>query len=252
MKTWGAIGSTLILGLYYIDKSKNVEKFTQTFNEYFHTDVSAQTIHFELAVIKNSDPANNMGQNTADPEYAKLWEYYILQERIDVLKGIYRSFKKRAFVEVLDISDETECIPEDYILKHGSQQITDVPEPCPPDYKSKGLSAYKRRHEVVANVLSAANYKCEANCTCELFLRKDRIHTYTEAHHLIPLCYQSSFQNSLDVEANVISLCPHCHRLLHYGADNQAVLKQLYQQRRHRLSKCGLDISFEDLLLMYR
>ena len=252
MKTWGAIGSTLILGLYYIDKSKNVEKFTQTFNEYFHTDVSAQTIHFELAVIKNSDPANNMGQNTADPEYAKLWEYYILQERIDVLKGIYRSFKKRAFVEVLDISDENECIPEDYILKHGPQQITDVPEPCPPDYKSKGLSAYKRRHEVVANVLSAANYKCEANCTCELFLRKDRIHTYTEAHHLVPLCYQSSFQNSLDVEANVISLCPHCHRLLHYGADNQAVLKQLYQQRRHRLSKCGLDISFEDLLLMYR
>ncbi len=252
MKIWGEIGSTLILGLYYVDKSKNVEKFTQIFNEYFHSDVSAQTIHFELAVIKNTDPAYNIGLHTTDAEYAQLWEYYILQERVDELKALYRSFKKKEFVEIFDISDESDNIPEEYIIKHGSAQIVDTPEPCPVDYKNKGLTAYKRRHEVVANVLAAADYKCEANCTCELFLRKDRIHTYTEAHHLIPLCYQSSFKNSLDVEANVISLCPYCHRLLHYGADSQKVLKRLYQLRKHRLSKCGLDISFEELLLMYR
>ena len=252
MKIWSEIGSTLILGLYYIDKGKNVEKFTQIFNEYFDSDISAQTIHFELAVIKNSDPANNMGQNIVNVQYSQLWEYYILQERIDELKALYRKFKKREFVNVLDISDEPESIPDDYIIQSGLVRVEDAPEPCPLDYKNKGLSAYKRRHEVVANALAAADYKCEANCTCELFLRKDGIHTYTEVHHLIPLCYQSSFENSLDVEANVISLCPHCHRLLHYGESNQKLLKELYQERKSRLLKCGLDVSFEALLLMYR
>ena len=38
-------------------------------------------------------------------------------------------------------------------------------------------------------------------------------------HHLIPLRMQHDFENSLDVVGNIVSICPNCHRLIHYGRD---------------------------------
>lgn len=35
-------------------------------------------------------------------------------------------------------------------------------------------------------------------------------------------------------------------------SDITELLKSLYEKRKDRLSKCGLEISFEDLLVMYR
>ncbi|MCE0554185.1 restriction endonuclease [Bacillus thuringiensis] len=30
---------------------------------------------------------------------------------------------------------------------------------------------------------------------------------------------QHDFENSLDVVGNIVSICPNCHRLIHYGRD---------------------------------
>ena len=35
---------------------------------------------------------------------------------------------------------------------------------------------------------------------------------YVEAHHLIPMGFQDDFSKSIDVEANIISLCTYCHK----------------------------------------
>jgi 5-methylcytosine-specific restriction protein A len=130
-------------------------------------------------------------------------------------------------------------------------EIIDIPFDRPENY-TKGISVYKRSHEVVVNALYAANYKCEAVCSTELFTRRHSDKTYTEAHHLIPLCYQANFDKSLDVEANVVSLCPNCHRLLHNGMQTEKLLYRLYCERIKRLETCGIAISFEELLLLYR
>lgn len=45
-----------------------------------------------------------------------------------------------------------------------------------------------------------------------------------EPHHLIPLQYHEEFEWSLDVEANVVSLCSECHNQIHYG-DGKKYLK---------------------------
>ena len=42
---------------------------------------------------------------------------------------------------------------------------------------------------------------------------------------LIPMKKQQTFSTSLDVYANVVCLCPVCHRLLHYGLDDN---KKIY------------------------
>ena len=38
-----------------------------------------------------------------------------------------------------------------------------------------------------------------------------------EGHHLVPLEYQDLFNESLYFVDNIVSLCPTCHREIHYA-----------------------------------
>ena len=242
------IEQTVILALYYFEKKKNIDSFTNRFNQYFKKDLSTATVLFELSRIKNVDPANNV-QDARQDEYVTLWEYYIVNDRIQELRSFYKSFKHGDFIYKEDnLPDEDEKIP--FTVRKSDFKM-DEPEAPPANYEH-GIKAYKRHREVVLNSLALAGYICEAECGTELFYRKDGKTYYTEAHHIIPLCYQKDFKYSLDTEANVVSLCPRCHRLLHYGMDYEDLLNKLYKKRVTRLEKCGTVITFEQLLLLYR
>ena len=209
---------TLILAWYYFDKSNNVESFARRFNQYFEKDYSAQTILFSSAKFKNVDPANNLRQATPDERYKTLWDKYIVGDRIRELKELYKEFKKGAFHTRMDVAEEADT----HIIK-AAQAYEDAPvAKCA--LGDKPVSAYPRDPQVVFNALHHAECKCELECNTELFLRKNSQLNYTEGHHLIPLCYQNDFEYSLDVEANVVSLCPNCHRRLHYGDDVSELL----------------------------
>ena len=60
--------------------------------------------------------------------------------------------------------------------------------------------------------------------------------------------YQNRFQNSLDIYANVICLCPTCHRLLHYGVESEKmnVVNKIYYDRSDRLAASGRKIGKEE------
>lgn len=237
---------TLILAWYYFDKSNNVELFARRFNQCFGKDYSAQTILFSSAKFKNVDPANNLRNTTTDERYRLLWNRYMVGDRIRELKELYREFKKAEFCMRMDATEETDV----HIIK-APQAYEDVPiAKCVLEKRS--VTTYPRNPQVVFNALYNADYKCELECNTELFLRKNSKIYYTEGHHLIPLCYQNDFEYSLDVEANVVSLCPNCHRCLHYGDDVSKMLRELYDSRKERLKKCGIEICFAQLLLMYR
>lgn len=79
-------------------------------------------------------------------------------------------------------------------------------------------------------------------------LKKLRI----EAHHLIPIGEQSKFSFSLDVDANIVSLCPNCHRKLHHGKDIKEDLFKLFNARKDLLKKSGIEITFDELLELYK
>ena len=191
-------------------------------HQYFQKDVSAQTILFSVSKFKSVDPANNVDAK-AD-EYARLWKEYITNDKISDLKELYRCFKKGTYVTPLEKLVDEPITPRIMIEAPPKLVVDDAPQPRPENYATKGIAAYKRSRKVVANALAAAKFRCELNCTSELFIRKNVDVTYTEAHHLIPLCFQNEFLYSLDVEANIISLCPNCHRRLHYGTEIETIL----------------------------
>ncbi|WP_432518406.1 HNH endonuclease [Staphylococcus aureus] len=75
---------------------------------------------------------------------------------------------------------------------------------------------------------------------------------YTEPHHLIPISKYKDFDYkncSLDTMENIVSLCSHCHNLLHYGKseDKKPILEKLFNERKKALSAVGLDITLEKL-----
>ena len=75
-----------------------------------------------------------------------------------------------------------------------------------------------------------------------------------EGHHVLPMKYQHKFTKSLDVYANIICLCPICHRLLHYGIDTEkeGILDRIYYERSDRLATSGIKISkkeFKNLVI---
>lgn len=109
----------------------------------------------------------------------------------------------------------------------------------------------KRRAINASIAIANADFCCEVDKEHFTFIRKSNNKNYTEAHYLIPLKYQNEFEYSLDVPANIVSLCSNCHNCLHYGINKEGTLRKLYDERIDRLNKCKIYISFEKLCEYY-
>lgn len=107
---------------------------------------------------------------------------------------------------------------------------------------------WKRSSIIKLQTLEAAGFHCEINPKHNTFIAQSNGKQYMEGHHAIPMHYQDKFHQSIDVYANVICLCPVCHRLLHYGTetDKQPIVNQLYETRKARLEVSGIKISKSD------
>ena len=77
-----------------------------------------------------------------------------------------------------------------------------------------------------------------------LLLKKNKL-PYMESHHAIPMKLQPNFGKSLDVYANVVCLCPICHKRIHCGVkdDKKLMLDAIYSKRADRLANSGIKLS---------
>lgn len=126
----------------------------------------------------------------------------------------------------------------------------DIPIPVAGIRQSKKTSIWKRDRVICQQVIVAAHFLCEIGSEHKTFMAKETNRPYMEGHHIIPLAKQESFFHSLDVYANIISLCPVCHRLLHYGTEKEKLpaLKKIWLTRQKRLTQSGLNMDLEHFL----
>lgn len=124
-----------------------------------------------------------------------------------------------------------------------------------PKIGKAGLSklGYQRDPAVAANALRLADFKCEIDARHQTFISNVKGKPYVEAHHLIPFGNQGSYPFSIDVTANIIALCPNCHRRLHHGKieDKISDIKSLLSKRKDRLEEKELRIGENELLRLY-
>lgn len=104
---------------------------------------------------------------------------------------------------------------------------------------------WKRSGILRMQTIEMAGYACEMNPSHETFIAEGSKKSYMEGHHALPMKRQGEFDVSLDVYANIICLCPICHRRIHYGVkqDRIEMAKRIYADRSLRLMKCGIKLS---------
>lgn len=107
---------------------------------------------------------------------------------------------------------------------------------------------WRRSPIIKLQTIEAAGFMCEIDSKHSTFLSQSSGKQYMEGHHVIPMRYQDKFNQSIDVYANIVCLCPICHRLLHYGLNSEKgkVINQIYETRKERLGKSGIKICKSD------
>lgn len=139
---------------------------------------------------------------------------------------------------------------------NGRETELDVPiEVEPPEVISQ--IRWKRSTILREQAICMADYECEIDDTHISFIADKTKKPYMEGHHTIPISFQSEFENSLDVYANIVCLCPLCHKKIHFGMKNDRIymIHKLYDLRATRLQKCGFDFSrngFTDIIMKER
>lgn len=111
-----------------------------------------------------------------------------------------------------------------------------------------------RSMTVAANAAYAAGYACEIDPAHGTFIAAASGRPFIEVHHLMPMHRQDEFRPvPLDQEANVVALCPGCHRVIHHAeaGARKGLLEQLFAARKDRLAVAGLGFSLEKLLAVY-
>ena len=112
---------------------------------------------------------------------------------------------------------------------------------------------WRRSSIIKMQSIESAGYECEVNPTHVTFTAKSTGMPYMEGHHALPMKCQDRFKSSLDIYANIVCLCPTCHRLLHYGiaSEKASVIDKIYYDRADRLAASGIKVGkneFENLM----
>ncbi|MCL2357890.1 MAG: HNH endonuclease [Defluviitaleaceae bacterium] len=160
--------------------------------------------------------------------------------------------------------EEAQREPAEALYEHSQKQVInstfkkvtnfpEQPEPVPEQISTSYGQVYKINPAKSRRAIIDAGFVCEVDADHETFTRKDEQRKYTEAHHLIPRRYQKNYAYSLDVTANIVSLCSNCHNCLHYGSkdEREALLARLFFQRYERLKEVGLVIALQELRTLY-
>lgn len=138
---------------------------------------------------------------------------------------------------------------EEYAVLFVKMDVMDIPLK-PGEQAIVEQAVWKRSNILRIQSLVSADFKCEIDCGHETFIAENTGKPYMESHHAIPMRMQPNFENSLDIYANLVCLCPICHRRIHYGirSDRENMVRQIYHKRSDRLAKSGIVLSQSDFI----
>ena len=140
---------------------------------------------------------------------------------------------------------------EDYSALFGKMETMDIPL-VPEAPVTVEQTVWKRSNILRIQTLISADFKCEIDNLHLTFITEKTGKPYMESHHAIPMRLQPHFANSLDVYANLVCLCPVCHRKIHYGIKSERInmIQLIYRNRSERLAKSGISLSMNEFIEM--
>ncbi|AEV28683.1 hypothetical protein SpiGrapes_0856 [Sphaerochaeta pleomorpha str. Grapes] len=139
---------------------------------------------------------------------------------------------------------------KDFLIHPSSLSLIDCPCPVKQPTIAKQTVLQSRDRIMVRQVFQASDYHCEIDGGHQTFISQSLHRQYVEGHHLIPLAVQNEIDTSLDVYANILALCPTCHRFLHFGLkdEKKKVLEHIFECRQDRLNDSGIKLGRKEFL----
>ena len=209
-------------------------------------DVKYQGLMGELLVVQTVDGFEMYFDNVHIEEHYKYFELDTSVEPFELRKTDTWKLEVSTDSDNSEVNEEADYALVKDISQSNINEVADeyvpIPEEKKPAKMVNGRTIPNRDRTRANNALARAGFLCEYDNTHELFIRKSQPINYTEPHHLIPLKFDFLFKKSLDVEANIVSLCSNCHDLIHYGADAERVIRKLWEERKDELKAAGLGV----------
>ena len=189
---------------------------------------------FRMLMLTYSEIAGIMKGAT----YESFVESILNYKSLDFIEYVdQESYQKGAYAEPDFIINDSEKITKAAIVQ----------------VKSTYKNVIPRRNRMMAiQALEKADYKCEYDPEHATFVTNNG-KPYVEAHHLIPIREQDRFNYYLDNLANIVALCPNCHKAVSLGTDElkEKMLRKLFYSRIEHLERKGVEITFSELLEMH-
>lgn len=162
-----------------------------------------------------------------------------------------KKFKEELFKDELEYENS---IIKNIANKNTKADIVDIVQDKPNHRIVSNQKIWSRNPKYASDAVADAEYLCEFDSQHKHFISKFNGENYVEAHHLIPMQYQEQFENSLDIYANIVSICLVCHKKIHFELfeDKKEILEKLFNSRRERLINSGINISIDELYRYYQ
>lgn len=161
-------------------------------------------------------------------------------------------------LEFLDTDEERYQEVANKITYNKLIPLFEIPEePRPPKstvVDEGGKERYPRSAKEAADALIRANFTCEVDPRHETFTSKVTNNQYVEAHHFVGISQHNKFPEvDLDRVANIVCLCPNCHRKIHHGTDKErlTMIEILFGKIEGRLKQVGIEVTITQLKEFY-
>src|SRR5699024_571776 len=100
--------------------------------------------------------------------------------------------------------------------------------------KINDIIAYPRSEYEMMKAKINSNWTCEISKSHKTFINEQLNKPFVEGHHLISMFAQDQFEYTIDFADNIVTLCPNCHRKIHYGLpqDKYEMIQLLFEKRK--------------------
>lgn len=226
--------------------------------------VPKKMFYTDIPYIRNYDDVNLLLNKLSDKHYIHTLEQYSLKD----LKQMSNQYYEKWYIWVIASLREMNILHENG--KRNNIQvklanpingfIQDIVDKM--HYEDMFFASGKQFEDVKNNIRCKPRDRSiiqevlnESHCTCffndihESFKNFNR-YDHVEAHHIIPVNLNDSFDEELDCKENLIVLCPHCHKAIHYATNEcKEELLQTILDNDENFSKFNL--SLDDLKEIY-
>ena len=105
----------------------------------------------------------------------------------------------------------------------------------------------KRDANLILKAKQRDNYQCVIDPTHTYFSSSSK--GYVEGHHVIPMFQQKNYDFKLDDVQNIVSLCPNCHREMHFSDTKELILQKIFRHNEEYMHTHNIEL--DDFYKMY-